>query len=183
DALGQRIVELLVGVGFAVLVTPGHGAETDDANLDAAVAEWAVFHGCVSRNGGCLRRAGATRQPGGGGLHPPYEFVIVQAVTAWLVRSYWLRGCGKPRWSRKVLPAYSWRKTPRLRSSGTTSSTNTSTPEGNMSGMMLKPSAAPARNHCSRLSATCSGVPTISRWPTRMRRDSSRTLIFSRRAR
>ncbi|MNE57800.1 hypothetical protein D3C80_1527880 [compost metagenome] len=52
-----------------------------------------------------------------------------------------------------------------------------------MSGMMLKPSAAPARNQCSRVSATCSGVPTISRWPTRMRRDSSRMVRFSRRAR
>ncbi|MCY1449211.1 hypothetical protein D9M71_659350 [compost metagenome] len=52
-----------------------------------------------------------------------------------------------------------------------------------MSGMMLKPSAAPARNQCSRVSATCSGVPTISRWPTRIRRDSSRMVRFSRRAR
>ncbi|BAK75271.1 hypothetical protein NH8B_0431 [Pseudogulbenkiania sp. NH8B] len=33
-----------MGVGFAVLLAPGHGAETNEADLEAAAAEWAVFH-------------------------------------------------------------------------------------------------------------------------------------------
>ena len=52
-------------------------------------------------------------------------------------------GRGKPRFSRSVFPSYSRRKRPRRCNSGTTRSTNSSSPPGTHGNMMLNPSEAP----------------------------------------
>ena len=44
DAGGDGGVQLLVGVLFAVLMAPGHGAEAEQADLEVGVAECAVTH-------------------------------------------------------------------------------------------------------------------------------------------
>lgn len=53
---------------------------------------------------------------------------------------------------------------------------------GNTSGMRLKPSTAPERNHSSMVSASCSGVPMTRRCQSITRSRISRTVRFSRRA-
>ncbi|EDT42158.1 hypothetical protein BamMEX5DRAFT_2028 [Burkholderia ambifaria MEX-5] len=44
DALPERVIDLLVGVALRILLAPRHRAETDQADLDARIAECAVFH-------------------------------------------------------------------------------------------------------------------------------------------
>ena len=45
------IAELLVGLGFSILFTPGHGAETDRGHINAGVSERAFFnHGSLLQN-------------------------------------------------------------------------------------------------------------------------------------
>lgn len=51
-------------------------------------------------------------------------------------------GTGRPRWSRRVVPVYSVRNTPRSWSRGTTWSTKSSRPPGVRCGTRMKPSAA-----------------------------------------
>src|SRR5262249_1518195 len=45
DAALERIAQLLMRLGLAVLLAPGHGAETDAADFDAGTAEGGIFHG------------------------------------------------------------------------------------------------------------------------------------------
>src|SRR5690606_33005342 len=44
DAVIQREIQLRMRIGLAVLMTPGHGAQADDADLNVGVAQRAVFH-------------------------------------------------------------------------------------------------------------------------------------------
>src|SRR5690606_22505684 len=39
----QGVIELLVSFGFGVLLAPGHGAQSDQADLEVGVAKFAVF--------------------------------------------------------------------------------------------------------------------------------------------
>src|SRR5699024_10405256 len=51
NALIQRVIDLCMRVGFAILLAPGHAAQAQGADLDIAVAELAVFHGDLLSNG------------------------------------------------------------------------------------------------------------------------------------
>ncbi|MNV49955.1 hypothetical protein D3C71_1419320 [compost metagenome] len=43
DAALQRVVQLLVRLSFGVLLAPGHGAQSDQADIQVGTAEFAVF--------------------------------------------------------------------------------------------------------------------------------------------
>ena len=49
DALVERVIHLLVAFGLGVLLAPGHGAEADQADVEAGAAELAVLHRGSSR--------------------------------------------------------------------------------------------------------------------------------------
>src|SRR5262249_52284467 len=52
DALGDRVVELRVRLGFAVLLAPGHGAEADLGYFEVGAGKLAGFHVCSWRFAG-----------------------------------------------------------------------------------------------------------------------------------
>ena len=52
DALDERVVHLLMPSASRVLLAPGHGAEADQADIEAGSAEAAVFHGGGDRGVG-----------------------------------------------------------------------------------------------------------------------------------
>jgi hypothetical protein len=91
-----------------------------------------------------IRSPAAARKSGGGCFST--RFLAVR------------RACrARPRWSRKVVPAYSVRKRPRACRIGTTPSTKASNCRGKNGGITLKPSAARPRNQRSSTSAICGG--------------------------
>ena len=55
----QRVVQLGVRVGLAVLFAPGHGAQADQADIEIGTAEFAVFQGRLRRDWGRARAVAA----------------------------------------------------------------------------------------------------------------------------
>ncbi|MNS70324.1 hypothetical protein D3C72_1036660 [compost metagenome] len=63
DAARQRVVQLLMGFGLGILLTPGHGAQSNQADIQVGTAEFAGFQ--------VLLRAGLQR-----GKPTPYSKML-----------------------------------------------------------------------------------------------------------
>ena len=61
DALVQGVIQLLVGFGFGILFAPGHGAQAERADADAAVSQWFVFHGWPDHFARSLKQCSSLR--------------------------------------------------------------------------------------------------------------------------
>ena len=79
--------------------------------------------------------------------------------------AYLFTGFLRPRFSRRVLPSYSVRNSPRRWSSGVIISTKSSHPPGKCVGVMLKPSQASFSNQSCMTSTISVGVPIRQKPP------------------
>ncbi len=125
---------------------------------------------------------------GGGGERPDATRCSAPARSGCVRRpSCAWSGWSIPRWSRRVVPSYSVRKTPRSWSSGTTVSANSSRPPGVRCGTRMNPSLASACTNASMVRATVAGEPTklcrLPVWMTRSRMDQSCAAASSRHSR